>query len=41
MQAVSILNLMLKFDANKPQLKEYPIVGACDLNCNLCPKYYT
>ncbi len=22
-------------------LKKYPIVGACGLNCGLCPRYYT
>jgi len=26
---------------NKYLLKKYPIVGACGLNCGLCPRYYT
>lgn len=25
---------------NKYPLKKYPIVGACGLNCGLCPRYY-
>ena len=25
----------------KYPLKKYPIVGACGLNCGLCPRYYT
>jgi hypothetical protein len=25
----------------KYQLKKYPIVGACGLNCGLCPRYHT
>ena len=26
---------------NKYPLKKYPVVGACGLNCGLCPRYYT
>ncbi len=26
---------------DKYPLKKYPIVGACGLNCGLCPRYYT
>ena len=26
---------------NKYPLKEYPIVGACGLNCSLCPRHHT
>ncbi len=26
---------------NKYPLKKYPIVGACGLNCSLCPRYHT
>ena len=26
---------------NKYPLKKYPIVGACGLNCGLCPRYHT
>jgi len=26
---------------NRYPLKKYPIVGACGLNCGLCPRYYT
>ena len=26
---------------NKHPLKEYPIVGACGLNCGLCPRHHT
>lgn len=26
---------------SKYPLKKYPIVGACGLNCGLCPRYYT
>jgi hypothetical protein len=26
---------------NKYPLKRYPIVGACGLNCGLCPRYHT
>ena len=26
---------------DKYLLKKYPIVGACGLNCGLCPRYYT
>jgi len=26
---------------DKYPLKKYPIVGACGLNCSLCPRYYT
>lgn len=26
---------------NKYPLKEYPIVGACGLNCGLCPRHHT
>ncbi len=26
---------------NKYPLKKYPVVGACGLNCGLCPKYHT
>ena len=26
---------------NKHPLKKYPVVGACGLNCGLCPRYHT
>lgn len=26
---------------NECPLKKYPLVGACGLNCGLCPRYYT
>ena len=26
---------------DKYPLKKYPVVGACGLNCGLCPRYYT
>jgi len=26
---------------NKYPLKKYPVVGACGLNCGLCPRYHT
>lgn len=26
---------------NRYPLKKYPVVGACGLNCGLCPKYHT
>jgi len=26
---------------DKYSVKKYPIVGACGLNCGLCPRYYT